>query len=47
MHFIELLLYFDGLLQAVNGAIVQIEFPYDRQRDLFIAFQCPREVSYR
>lgn len=26
---------------------LQIEFPYDRQRDLFIAFNCQREISYR
>ena len=26
---------------------LQIEFPYDRQRDLFIAFNCHREISHR
>jgi len=26
---------------------LQIEFPYDRQRDLFIAFNCNREISHR
>lgn len=25
----------------------QIELPYDRQRDLFIAFNCDREISHR
>ena len=25
----------------------QIEFPYDRQRDLFIAFNCHHEISHR
>lgn len=36
-----------GSLIVQMGGNLQIEFLYDRQRDLFIAFNCHREISHR
>lgn len=40
-------LLFENFLIVEAGDDLQIEFPYDRQRDLFIAFNCQREISHR
>lgn len=38
---------FVRFLIVQTGGNLQIEFPYDGQRDLFIAFNCHREISHR